>query len=40
MRYALSSELTLDASFIEDIRVESAPDVTFQASLRWTPRVH
>jgi len=40
MRYALSSELTLDASFIEDIRVESAPDVTFQASLRWTSRVH
>lgn len=37
VRYAITPELSVDASFIEDVRVESAPDVTFQASLRWSP---
>lgn len=36
-RYAITPRLSVEASFIEDIRVESAPDVTFQASFRWTP---
>lgn len=28
----------LEVGVIEDIIVETAPDVTFQASLRWRPK--
>lgn len=36
-RWRFSPEWALDLGFAEDIRVESAPDVTFQASLRYRP---
>lgn len=36
-RFAITPRLSVEASFVEDIRVESAPDVTFQASFRWVP---
>lgn len=35
-RWRFSKHWALDLSFIEDIQVETAPDVTFQASLRYT----
>jgi len=34
-RWRFAAEWALDLSFIEDIRVETAPDITFQASLRY-----
>lgn len=37
-RWRMNPEWHLDLSFIEDIKVESAPDVTFQATLRWGPQ--
>jgi len=37
IRWRPSSQWAIDASFIEDVVVSSAPDVTFQATLRWTP---
>jgi len=36
-RYRLTSSWLVDVSFVEDIRVETAPDITFQATLRWQP---
>lgn len=37
-RWYPSSEWSIDLSFIEDVAVTTAPDVTFQATLRWRPR--
>lgn len=37
-RWRFSEHWALDLGFVEDIRVETAPDVTFQASLRYRPR--
>ncbi|MEQ9395497.1 DUF3187 family protein [Haliea sp.] len=37
-RWRFSADWTLDLGLAEDIRVETAPDVTFQASLRYRPR--
>jgi hypothetical protein len=34
-RWRFAQEWAVDVSFIEDIRVETAPDITFQASLRY-----
>jgi hypothetical protein len=34
-RWRFAEAWALDVSFIEDIRVETAPDITFQASLRY-----
>lgn len=36
-RWRFSPNWSVDASFVEDARVETAPDVTLQASLRYTP---
>jgi hypothetical protein len=36
-RWRFSADWALDLGFVEDIRVETAPDVTFQASLRYRP---
>jgi hypothetical protein len=36
-RWRFSKDWALDLGFSEDIRVETAPDVTFQASLRYRP---
>jgi len=36
-RWRFSKDWALDLGFAEDIRVETAPDVTFQASLRYRP---
>lgn len=36
-RWRLSDGLALDVSVVEDIRVETAPDVTFQLSVRYRP---
>ena len=36
-RYRLTPRWLIDVSFVEDIRVETAPDITFQATLRWQP---
>jgi hypothetical protein len=36
-RWRFADNWSLDASVVEDIRVETAPDVTFQASLRYRP---
>jgi hypothetical protein len=36
-RWRFAEQWALDASVVEDIRVETAPDVMFQASLRYTP---
>lgn len=38
LRFSPSPSWAFEVSFIEDIIVETAPDVTFQASLRWRPR--
>ncbi|MEQ9465194.1 MAG: DUF3187 family protein [Haliea sp.] len=37
-RWRFSEDWALDLGFVEDVRVETAPDVTFQASLRYRPR--
>ncbi len=37
-RWRFSPDWSLDLGVVEDIRVETAPDVTFQASLRYRPR--
>ncbi|MEH6583074.1 MAG: DUF3187 family protein [Halioglobus sp.] len=34
-RWAFAPRWSVDLNFIEDVRVETAPDVTFQASLRY-----
>lgn len=36
-RWRFAREWALDLNVIEDIKVESAPDVTFQAAFRWRP---
>jgi hypothetical protein len=36
-RWRFTDQWSLDASVVEDIRVETAPDVTFQVSLRYAP---
>ena len=36
-RWRFAQRWSLDVSVIEDVRVETAPDVTFQASLRYRP---
>ena len=36
-RWRFARQWALDFSVIEDVRVETAPDVTFQASLRYRP---
>lgn len=36
-RYRFTPQWTVDLSFIEDIAVETAPDVTFQATLSYRP---
>jgi len=36
-RWRLNRDFALDISVVEDIRVETAPDVTFQMSLRYRP---
>ena len=36
-RWRFAQHWSADLSVVEDIRVETAPDVTFQASLRYTP---
>lgn len=36
-RWYLAQHWSVDVSVVEDIRVETAPDVTFQASLRYRP---
>ncbi len=35
-RWSLGRHWSLDLSFIEDLQVETAPDITFQASIRYT----
>jgi len=35
VRWRFARDWTVDVNFIEDIRAETAPDVTFQASLRY-----
>jgi len=37
LRFYPDRNWSIEASFVEDIIVESAPDITFQASLRWHP---
>lgn len=37
-RWRFARHWSVDVSVVEDIRVETAPDVTFQASLRYRPR--
>jgi len=37
LRFYPGRDWSIEASFVEDIVVESAPDITFQASLRWHP---
>jgi long-subunit fatty acid transport protein len=36
-RWRFTQHWSVDISVVEDIRVETAPDVTFQASLRYRP---
>ncbi|RLQ20987.1 DUF3187 family protein [Seongchinamella sediminis] len=36
-RWRFAERWALELSLVEDIQVETAPDVTFQASLRWRP---
>ena len=36
-RWRFAKRWSIDLNFIEDIQVETAPDVTFQASLRYSP---
>ncbi|MFT6276280.1 MAG: hypothetical protein ACJAZ0_002385 [Halioglobus sp.] len=38
-RWTPSENWSLDFSFTEDLQVDTAPDITFQASLRYTPGV-
>jgi hypothetical protein len=38
-RWYFAPEWSVDISVVEDIRVETAPDVTFQASLRYRPAI-
>lgn len=38
-RWYFAPQWSLEASVVEDIRVETAPDVTFQASLRYRPTI-
>jgi len=37
MRWRFTQQWSMDFSLIEDVRVSTAPDVTFQASLRYRP---
>ncbi len=37
-RWYFAPQWSVDVSVVEDIRVETAPDVTFQASLRYYPK--
>lgn len=37
LRFQPSENWSVDVSFVEDIIVATAPDITFQASLRWRP---
>ena len=37
-RWRISRRWALDVSVVEDVQVETAPDVTFQASLRYSGR--
>jgi len=37
LRFYPDRHWSIEASFVEDIIVESAPDITFQATLRWHP---
>ncbi|RLA44872.1 MAG: hypothetical protein DRR04_09865 [Gammaproteobacteria bacterium] len=37
VRWRFAQDWSVDASVVEDIRVETAPDVTFQTSLRYRP---
>ena len=37
-RWHFAHNWSVDVSMVEDIRVETAPDVTFQASLRYRPK--
>ncbi len=39
-RWHLSQQWQIDVSIVEDIQVETAPDVTFQASVRFLPGNH
>jgi len=39
VRWHFSPRWSVDFSVVEDIRVETAPDVTFQASLRFRPAI-
>jgi hypothetical protein len=34
-RWRFAPDWSVDFNFVEDIQVETAPDVTFQASLRY-----
>ena len=36
-RWRFADSWSLEANIVEDIRVETAPDITFQASLRYAP---
>ena len=36
-RWRFAESWSVEANLVEDIRVETAPDITFQASLRYTP---
>ena len=36
LRYKVSEKWILDISFSEDIKVESAPDITFNGTLRYS----
>jgi hypothetical protein len=38
-RWTPSKNWSIDFSFLEDLQVDTAPDITFQASLRFTPGV-
>ena len=35
LRWRLASQWSLELAVVEDVAVETAPDVTFQASLRY-----
>lgn len=37
-RWQVASQWQLDFSFVEDVQVETGPDITFQASVRYTPK--
>jgi long-subunit fatty acid transport protein len=38
VRWRFAQNWSVDVNVVEDIRVETAPDVTFQASLRYRPK--